>query len=89
MALGATAPVVVREVLSRVMIVVGIGIAFGFGTTLWVSQFIAGLLYSLEPRDPATLVGAGVVLIAAGTLAGWLPAWRASRVDPIIALRHE
>jgi hypothetical protein len=47
-----------------------------------------GLLYGLEPRDPATLVGAAVILAAVCAVAGWLPAWRASRTDPAEVLRE-
>jgi len=46
-----------------------------------VSKFVASLLYGLEPRDPATMVGAAVMLAAVGALAGWWPAWRASRIE--------
>jgi putative ABC transport system permease protein len=89
MALGATPGLVMRQVLSRVLILVGIGVAVGTTASLWVSQFVATLLYGLRPRDPATLIGAAVVLAAVGALAGWLPAWRASRVDPMVALPCE
>jgi putative ABC transport system permease protein len=55
---------------------------------LWASRFIATLLYGLEPRDPVTLIGAALVLGAIGGLAGWLPARRASRIDPAQVLRE-
>jgi ABC-type antimicrobial peptide transport system permease subunit len=45
------------------------------------------LLYGLEPRDPATLIAAVLVLVTAGAAAGWLPAYRASRIDPAEVLR--
>jgi len=54
---------------------------------LWASQFVTTLLYGLEPRDPRTLVQAAAVLAAVGALAGWLPAHRASRIDPAEVLR--
>jgi putative ABC transport system permease protein len=53
----------------------------------WASTFVATLLYGLEPRDPVTLVGSTAVLAAVGVLAGWLPARRASRIDPAQVLR--
>ena len=56
---------------------------------MWAAQFVTALLYGLKSRDPLTLVGAVVVLIAAGALAGWLPARRAARLDPMVALRCE
>jgi predicted permease len=88
-ALGAAPGAVVRLVLSRVTMLVGIGVVIGSGVSLWASRFVASLLYGLEPRDPATLIGAIVVLAAVAGLAAWLPARRASRVDPAIVLRYE
>jgi ABC-type antimicrobial peptide transport system permease subunit len=88
MALGAAPASVVRLVLSRVSLLIGVGILVGAGISLWASQFVAALLYGLEPRDPATLVGAVVTLAAVGAVAGWLPAWRASRIDPAEVLRE-
>lgn len=65
----------------------GIGIIVGAGVSFWASQFVSALLYGLEPRDPATLVGSAGVLAAVGAVAGWLPARRASRIDPAEVLR--
>jgi putative ABC transport system permease protein len=87
MALGAAPGGVVRLVLSRVTLLVAIGVILGAGVSVWASQFVATLLYGLEPRDPATLIGSAVVLAAVGGLAGWLPARRASRLDPAEVLR--
>jgi ABC-type antimicrobial peptide transport system permease subunit len=87
MALGAAPAGVVRLVLSRVTILVAIGVLVGAGVSVWLSRFVATLLYGLEPRDPVTLVGAAVTLAAVGALAGWLPAYRASRIDPAAVLR--
>jgi predicted permease len=87
MALGAAPGGVVRLVLSRVTLLVGIGVIVGAGISLWASQFVATLLYGLEPRDPVTLVGAAVILGTVGAVAGWLPAHRASRIDPAEVLR--
>jgi putative ABC transport system permease protein len=88
MALGAGPAGVVRLVMSRVSLLVGSGVIVGSALSLWASRFIASLLYGLEPRDPVTLVGAAITLAAVGALAGWLPAWRASRVDPAEVLRE-
>jgi predicted permease len=87
MALGAAPARVVRLVLSRVSILVGIGVLVGAGVSAWASKFVATLLYGLEPRDPVTLVTSAIVLATVGALAGWLPAWRASRIDPAQVLR--
>jgi putative ABC transport system permease protein len=66
---------------------IALGVVVGAGISLWASKFVATLLYGLEPRDPLTLVGAVVVLGAVGAAAGWLPAFRASRIDPAEVLR--
>jgi putative ABC transport system permease protein len=87
MALGAEAARVVRLVLSRVSVLVGLGVVIGAGLSWWASTFVAALLYGVEPRDPVTLVGAAGILAAVGAFAGWLPAWRASRIDPAEVLR--
>jgi predicted permease len=88
MALGAAPAGVVRLVLARVTMLVAIGVALGAGVSVWAAKFVATLLYGLEPRDPLTLIGAAVVLGTVGALAGWLPAWRASRIDPAEVLRE-
>ncbi len=87
MALGAAPGGVVRLVLARVTLLVGAGVALGAAFSIWMAQFVATLLYGLEPRDPVTLAGSAVVLAAVGGLAGWLPAYRASRIDPAEVLR--
>ena len=87
MALGAAPGGVIRLVLSRVTMLVGIGVVVGTGISIWASTFVATLLYGLEPRDPITLIGAAIVLASVGAAAGWLPAYRASRIDPAEVLR--
>jgi putative ABC transport system permease protein len=88
LALGATPSDVVRLVVSRVALLVGVGAVAGIAASLWPSRFVAPLLYELEPRDPATLFGAVVVLVAVGLVAGALPASRAARIDPAVVLRE-
>jgi predicted permease len=88
MALGAEPRGVVQLVLARVFWLVGAGLAIGGVASWWASRFVAPLLYGLEPRDPVTFVGAAVTLGAVGVLAGWLPAHRASRIDPAEVLRE-
>jgi putative ABC transport system permease protein len=87
MALGAAPSGVIRLVLARVSLLVAAGIVAGCGLSLWAAKFVSTLLYGLPPRDPVTMVGAAVALAAVGALAGWLPAYRASRIDPAEVLR--
>jgi ABC-type antimicrobial peptide transport system permease subunit len=75
-------------VLRRVAWLVGLGIALGAGLSIWAAQFIKTLLYGLEPRDPTTFVAAAALLMLVGALAAWLPARRASRIDPMRVLRN-
>ena len=88
MALGAAPGGIVRLVLARVSLLIGIGVLIGVGVSAWATKFVATLLYGLDPRDPATLIGAAATLAAVGAVAGWLPAWRASRTDPAEVLRE-
>ena len=74
-------------VLSRVTLLVAIGVVIGAAISLWASTFVESLLYGLEPRDPLTLAGAIATLSVIGLLAGWLPAHRAARIDPMDVLR--
>ncbi len=89
MALGAAAQDVVRMVLARVVILVGMGIAAGVVLTVWASRYVEALLYGVPRNDPATLIAAGVVLVTVGVAAGWIPARRASRIDPVRVLQAE
>jgi len=82
MALGAAPERVVALVLGRVAILVGLGTIAGVAASLWATQFVSTLLYGLQPRDPVTLAAAIVILTVIGAVAGWLPARRASRLDP-------
>jgi putative ABC transport system permease protein len=88
MALGAAPGGVVRLVLERLIVLVGAGIAGGCALSLWAAQFVSTLLYGLQPRDPETMFAAASALAAVGALAGWLPAYRASRIDPAEVLRE-
>ncbi len=88
MALGAEPGGVVWMVLRRVAVLVFAGVAIGAAASAWPTRFVAALLFGLEPRDPATLVGASLARATVGVLAGWLPARRASRVDPAHVLRE-
>jgi ABC-type antimicrobial peptide transport system permease subunit len=87
MALGATRGSVIRLVLTRVSILIGGGIVLGLVIGAWASRFVVTLLYGLEPGDPATLIASAATLALVGACAGWLPAHRASRLDPTEVLR--
>lgn len=89
MALGARGTSVLWLVLKEVLLLVGIGVVLGLGASLMTTKTAATLLFGLKPNDPTTLALASAVLIVVSLLAGYLPARRASRVDPMIALREE
>ena len=89
MALGARADQVLAMVLREASWMALTGVLIGIGVALWLSRFINSMLYGLTPADPLTLAGAATLLIAIALLAGLGPARRASRIDPIRALRHE
>jgi predicted permease len=89
LALGAAPGSVNRMIVGRGLALAGGGIAIGVVAALALGQFLRGVLYGVTPRDPATLAGVVVVLAAAAWAASWLPARRASRVDPAVALRAE
>jgi len=82
MALGATRAAVMRLVLARVSLLIGVGIIVGLALAAWASQFVTSLLYGLEPGDPVTLAASAATLAVIGAVAGWIPAHRASRLDP-------
>jgi predicted permease len=88
MALGASARGVVRMVVVRVGTLVMIGIAAGAALSAWMAAYVRTLLYGIEPRDPWTFVSAAALLASVAAIAAWLPARRASRVDPVAALRQ-
>jgi ABC-type antimicrobial peptide transport system permease subunit len=71
------------------MRLVGISILIGLGGSLAVTRLIAGLLYDVSPADPLTFAGIGLLLGSVALLACYLPARRATRVDPALALRSE
>jgi putative ABC transport system permease protein len=88
MALGADSAQVLWLVLSRLCALVGTGIIIGVALSAWAAQFVASLLFGLQPRDLTTLGAAVITLAAAAAVAGWLPARRAARIDPAAVLRE-
>jgi len=89
MAIGATGARVAWSILREAVVLAGIGVAVGLSGAVVVTRFIESQLYGVAPMDPATLAGAGALLVAVALLSAWLPARRAARVDPMVALRCE
>jgi predicted permease len=88
MALGADRGAVLRLVLTEAGSLVVIGVAVGLGLSALASRGLSSLLFGLSPVDPAAFGGASALLVFVSVAAGYLPARRASRLDPMIALRH-
>jgi len=89
MALGAEQSRVLRMVLREVAILIVIGLAIGLGAAIGTTRFVESFLYGMKPNDPWTLALSAAVLALVAALAGFLPARRASRLDPMTALRDE
>jgi ABC-type antimicrobial peptide transport system permease subunit len=89
MALGASGPNVAGRIIRRVLGVVALGLVVGFGLVALTSRLLASRLYGVGPLDPATIGAAALLLTTAGLLAAWLPARRATRIDPMVSLRLE
>jgi ABC-type antimicrobial peptide transport system permease subunit len=89
MALGARPMEIVRMVLGECWLLIGIGAVIGLGTALAAGRLVREVIYGLAPTDIATFVGATMLIGLVATLAGFLPARRASKVDPLVALHHE
>jgi len=89
MALGARGSSVLWSVLRRALVLMALGAAVGVAGSLAVTRVMAGLLYEVRPTDAVTFVGSAVVLAVLALTASLVPAWRATRVDPLVALRTE
>jgi putative ABC transport system permease protein len=89
LALGAQASQVKNMVVRQGMLLTLIGVAIGLGLAFWLTTFIASFLFGVRAWDPVVFAGIPMLLSVVAFLAVWLPARRASRVDPIIALRYE
>ena len=89
MALGADRGRVLAQVLRQGLILTTIGIAGGLAGAFAMNQVIASLLFGVRPTDPTTFVVVVTTIVAVAMAACWLPAWRASRLDPNIVLRTD
>ena len=89
MALGAQRGAVVRMVLREVFELAAVGLAIGVPSALVTSRFVESFLFEVKPNSPAALATAVGILLSAVLLAAYVPARKASRIDPMIAVRHE
>ena len=89
MALGAARGRVLRLVIGQGMALATVGIAIGLAGAFALTRFLASQLYSITPTDPATFVGVSLLLATIALVATLMPALRATRVDPVVALREE
>jgi predicted permease len=89
MALGAQRAAVLWMVLRRVLLLAALGLAISVPAALSGSRLVKSFLFETQPNDPATLALAAVILLCAAILGGYVPARRASRLEPVVALRHE
>ena len=89
MALGAPPFDVLADILRRGMALTAIGLGAGLGVSLLVTRLIAGMLVNVSATDPATFAAGALFLASVAALASYLPARRATKVDPMITLRNE
>jgi predicted permease len=89
MALGAQRRWVVGMVMGESLLLVGVGIVIGLGGAVWASRFVKTVVFGVEATDAFTIIGAVVLIAVVSTVAGFLPAHRASQVDPMVALHQQ
>ena len=89
MAMGATPGTIIRQVLGESLRLTGVGLAIGLIATLSLTRLLQAQLFEVKASDPLILAGVSVFLVAIAALASWLPARRAARIDPLVALRGE
>lgn len=88
-ALGASRVDILRMVLGQSILIVGVGIVVGLGLAFAATRLVAGFLVGISPTDPATFVSVVTLLALVAVVACWLPAHRATRVNPLVALRYQ
>jgi putative ABC transport system permease protein len=89
MALGSTRVAVISTIVRQGLWLLLLGVAAGYPAARAASGLVSSMLFGVTPSDPATMMAAAGVLTAAVFLASYLPARRASRVNPLVVLRHE
>ena len=89
MALGAQASNLLGMVIGRAILLAVVGLGLGLSGAWWLTRMISSLLYGVRPSDPLTLGAVSVLIIAVAALASLIPAWRATKMDPLSALRVE
>ena len=88
-ALGASYGSVLSLILRRTVLLVAVGVAIGTAGAMALTKFISSMLYKVEPRDPTTFIAGAALLFLTALVAGYIPAHRAARIDPMTALRCE
>jgi putative ABC transport system permease protein len=89
MSLGASRASVVKLVVGQAMLLVFVGLAVGLLAAAWLSRWMSHMLYGVRPTDPLTFAAVALVLALVALLATYIPARRATRIDPMVALRYE
>jgi ABC-type antimicrobial peptide transport system permease subunit len=89
MAMGSQREGILQLILRDAILLTAVGIAVGIPCTLAATRLIAQMIFGLSPADPATLATASLILLLVGTLAGYWPALKAMKMNPVTALRHD
>jgi ABC-type antimicrobial peptide transport system permease subunit len=87
MALGASATGLQSRIVIRTLGLAALGLALGMIASRVLANALGSLLFGVTPGDPVTFIEVGAILVAVAAVAGYIPAWRASRIDPMVALR--
>ena len=89
MALGAQRSDVLKTILGEGALIVVAGVGAGLFGSVMLTRFLQTMLFQIEPTDPLTFAALTILLVGVALLASFIPARRASRIDPLLALRHE